>query len=141
MFHYNKHKRREEIIKLKKQKKLEWIKKLYIDGKSLYNIDYSDHRLNEDDELLNWTASLDFDVYYADWLTTAVTGKSDDHTNFTLPLPEYADVQSIEKENLNQESTQEQPQDKKHLQIQNNETIGDINRMGLFKKIKEEMEF
>mmetsp|Transcript_12375 Transcript_12375/g.22431 ORF Transcript_12375/g.22431 Transcript_12375/m.22431 type:complete len:417 (+) Transcript_12375:1634-2884(+) len=95
-YHYSKVKRKEDKVLKNKQKKREWYKKIYLEGKSSERVAAAleskvdlerkppffddqetkvDSYYNEvktpedDDELLEWSAGLDFDDYVKDWHT------------------------------------------------------------------------
>eukprot|EP00899_Mesostigma_viride_P027855 jgi/Mesvir1/8254/Mv12525-RA.1 len=100
VFHHSKIVRREEMEKLKKQKRRAWLRQMYQDGKQQQgqgggppnksmmqsstgsgNGDDMDDDLDlegDDDELLNWTQQLDFDAYVNGWTALATSSTSDD---------------------------------------------------------------
>ncbi|GIL89786.1 hypothetical protein Vretimale_16577 [Volvox reticuliferus] len=96
MFHYNPAVRREQRAKLIKQRKREWLRKMYAEGtggmrpagSSMgdnlgpglalgldFNLDeLEDGQLDEKvEELLNWSEHLDFGSYFDDWTSMACT--------------------------------------------------------------------
>ncbi|XP_023152670.2 protein MFI isoform X2 [Amphiprion ocellaris] len=78
-FHYSKLQRKKDVEKWKKRRKIEWLKKMYQQGRMeeqnsvlevMNNIDEidDDEILDwEVDELLAWTDTLSFDDYFEDW--------------------------------------------------------------------------
>jgi len=83
VWHHDKTVRREAQLRKRKEKKREWLRKMYSLGKSgmdgtgphLGGAD-GDEVLDDDlDELLQWSDSLDFDAYHADWLGVATSDR------------------------------------------------------------------
>ncbi|KAJ3299461.1 hypothetical protein HK104_008817 [Borealophlyctis nickersoniae] len=114
-YHYSKLKRRQEVEKAKRKRKLEWLQKMYQEGKRATKpLEEEEMLLGEEqippkahipafesesdageymaeleqeldaDFLIKWTAALDFETYFNDWLEMATTGRSDDPTTFNL---------------------------------------------------------
>eukprot|EP00951_Prasinocladus_malaysianus_P025543 scaffold224212_cov47-Prasinocladus_malaysianus.AAC.2 len=84
--------RKDEIIRKRKQKKREWMAKLYMLGKDGVETDAgrdlngkiqcgdeSEMTLDsmDDDELLKWSAALDFDSYLDTWTKLATSNATD----------------------------------------------------------------
>eukprot|EP00164_Ancoracysta_twista_P005510 GFYU01007560.1.p1 GENE.GFYU01007560.1~~GFYU01007560.1.p1 ORF type:complete len:524 (-),score=125.88 GFYU01007560.1:3-1574(-) len=90
-FHYKKLMRKEKLEQLRKEKQVQWMKKMYAEGRSQQISPHTDtsrsvsglKAWNDDDDaldedaLLNWTDTLDFDKYHQNWLSLATTGRSD----------------------------------------------------------------
>ncbi|KAL7751584.1 hypothetical protein RI367_003048 [Sorochytrium milnesiophthora] len=83
-FHHIKVKRREDVVKLQRQRKVEWMKKMYserkgdgqqpdgaaVDAPPLPLLDEQDML---GDDLLDWSGQLDFEQYCQDWLGLATS--------------------------------------------------------------------
>ncbi len=95
-FHHSRALRREEREMKKRQRKREWLKKMYRDGMeeaARIAATLNDETGDEGgdvagsgegeegdegiDELLNWTAQLDYELYFNDWLAVATSGRAD----------------------------------------------------------------
>eukprot|EP01044_Picomonas_judraskeda_P011466 COSAG03_NODE_1566_length_3865_cov_5.286511_1_plen_350_part_00 len=93
-FHHSRALRREEREMRKRQRKREWLKKMYRTGMeeatriaaTLHEEtggnggDFAENDVDEGegiDELLNWTAQLDYELYFNDWLAVATSGRAD----------------------------------------------------------------
>jgi hypothetical protein len=95
-FHHSRALRREEREMKKRQRKREWLKKMYRDGmEEAARIAATLHEETGDeggdpagtvageeedeglDDLLNWTAQLDYELYFNDWLAVATSGRAD----------------------------------------------------------------
>jgi len=83
-WHHVKLERRENLAKRRKQKKLEWLQKMYAQGRSADGAgagaeqgQSADGEGTEEelDALLQWSDSLDFDSYYQDWLGLATSAR------------------------------------------------------------------
>ena len=80
-FHHSPGVRREERLRQAKQRKREWMAKMYREagGQAAYHLDEAeDEQLDEnEDEVLQWSEQLDFADYSASWLGLATTLGSD----------------------------------------------------------------
>lgn len=80
-FHHDKLKRHEEVLKRRKLKKIEWMKKMYRGvHETLDHAKQTQKVLDEDEEdefLLSWSKALDFNAYMHSWTTLATTGLSE----------------------------------------------------------------
>eukprot|EP00731_Ephydatia_muelleri_P031969 Em0023g476a len=94
-FHHSKLQRREDLKRRQKQRKLEWLKKMYRDGslQAKAGLDATADRamdatqvckadtvddVDDVDELLSWSSRLDFEEYLTDWSLCATSAYSDD---------------------------------------------------------------
>ncbi|XP_005619877.1 protein MFI isoform X2 [Canis lupus familiaris] len=119
-FHFSKLKRRQDMEKKRKIRKIEWMRKMYYAGslqakstnpKTLDLIHTATQGLMrsvegsgidavmewEVDEVLNWTNALNFDEYIANWKEIATSNSSANFTSFTLEQAQkkrydYADM-------------------------------------------------
>jgi hypothetical protein len=95
-FHHSRALRREEREMRKRQRKRDWLKKMYRDGMeeaariaatlsgedARGDAEAGEEKEDEEedggiDELLNWTAQLDYELYFNDWLAVATSGRAD----------------------------------------------------------------
>eukprot|EP00741_Cyanophora_paradoxa_P003889 tig00000737_g3783.t1 len=109
-FHYSRIKRREQVAKQKKSRKIEWMMKMYREGKQREEGDGgadgprpgsgdadADGELDEfemdreAEKLLQWTAGLDFEDYHSNWATLATTGRSDGMAHLLVPQFRFED--------------------------------------------------
>jgi len=65
-YHYSKVKRNEKKVVCRKQKKRDWLLKVYKEGKQEEG---KRTESDSEDELLNWSSSLNFEEYADDWKT------------------------------------------------------------------------
>lgn len=88
-FHYMKLKRKEDIENTKKRRKIEWMQKMYRDGcrveqksENTVHSELSEEAVTEKEEnvedLLQWSAQLDFEHYITEWQQLATSCVSDD---------------------------------------------------------------
>ncbi|XP_027436344.1 protein MFI isoform X1 [Zalophus californianus] len=119
-FHFSKLKRRQDMEKKRKIRKIEWMRKMYYAGN--LQAKSTNHRTLdlihtatkglmravegggidsvmewEVDEVLNWTNALNFDEYIANWKEIATSNSSDNFKSYTLEQPwtnryDYADI-------------------------------------------------
>ena len=67
-FHYSKVKRRKDKVAARKRKKLAWMRRMYGIGANEEKKEADEENGDEDEEeLLSWSSSLDFDAYIDDW--------------------------------------------------------------------------
>ncbi|KAJ3249311.1 hypothetical protein HDU77_007793 [Chytriomyces hyalinus] len=109
-FHHLKLKRRQQVERLKKLKKLEWMTKLYEEGRKLGHSDPILQTVEKDEKVLfsneqelldamatlesevehefltKWSEALDFDSYCDNWLELSTTGKSEDFKSLKAAL-------------------------------------------------------
>ncbi|XP_023371844.1 uncharacterized protein C11orf65 homolog [Otolemur garnettii] len=125
-FHFSKLKRREDLEKKRKIRKIEWMKQMYYAGslqaksrdlKTLGFIHTATKgliRAIEDggidsvmewevDELLNWTNTLNFDEYIANWKEIATSNSSANFEGFRFKEPQrnrhhYEDISEMQME-------------------------------------------
>lgn len=85
--------RKEELIRRRKQKKREWMTKLYTLGREgkvagaesgSGKEEGEEEELFEDEELLSWTEQLDFDNYLDNWTRMATSNSAEAY----VPLPD-----------------------------------------------------
>lgn len=103
-FHHSKLRRRQDTDKKRKERKIEWLKKMYRDGAlqakqglseaTSSAVDLATRELvsltethgtstvdeGDIDELLQWTNGLNYDKYVAEWQTSASTAASDEQS-------------------------------------------------------------
>ncbi|KAI8853408.1 hypothetical protein BC829DRAFT_382734 [Chytridium lagenaria] len=108
-YHYSKIKRRQNIERKRKEKKLKWLKAMYEQGRhGKWHHEISDQNTDtegdekpqtEEDLLLainelekdidhdimrKWVCALDFEDYVNNWMSISMTGKSDDPATFDI---------------------------------------------------------
>ena len=82
-FHFSSVKRRQDVVLRKKQKRLEWLKKLYTIQPNAQDVEDLDKMMNDienelqGDSLISWTKELDFDQYCSSWAQLATSGPVD----------------------------------------------------------------
>ncbi|XP_032694209.1 uncharacterized protein C11orf65 homolog isoform X1 [Lontra canadensis] len=119
-FHFSKLKRRQDMEKKRKIRKIEWMRKMYYAGhleakstnpRTLELVRTATEGLMraaesggvdsvmgwEVDEVLSWTSALNFDEYIANWKEIATSNSSDNFKSYTLEQPwkkryDYADI-------------------------------------------------
>ena len=87
-FHYSRVKRGQDLRKRRKEKKREWMRKLYMSGLAREREDAAPSAMTsggaaaalegddweeDTDDLLTWSAALDYDTYVDDWRTLATS--------------------------------------------------------------------
>jgi hypothetical protein len=72
IFHHSRLQRKSDVMAQRKKRKLEWMKRTYMQGKK-----QQEPTEENVDELLDWCATLDYDKYVKDWLSLATTLGSD----------------------------------------------------------------
>ena len=90
-FHHNKPLLRSFVEQKKKQRQIEWMNKMYQLAKSadLVDVDefkYADIDDDEDEDLLDWSKTLDFSSYQDEWKCVATTGFSNISETFNFEL-------------------------------------------------------
>ncbi|KAJ3101151.1 hypothetical protein HDU97_001617 [Phlyctochytrium planicorne] len=108
-YHFSKLRRRQELERKRKQKKLKWLRAMYEEGRRVadakqgyeYDEDEEEEFDTEEDllqaindlekdldhELMSkWSDALDFEAYIQNWMTISLTGKSDDPRTFEIDI-------------------------------------------------------
>ena len=82
VWHHSKLKRRDELARQRKQKKVAWMQKMYEQARAETRRQGGGGRRRgrrfEDDDvdaLLRWSDALDFDAYHQDWLSAATSAR------------------------------------------------------------------
>ncbi|XP_015196666.1 protein MFI isoform X2 [Lepisosteus oculatus] len=111
-FHYSRIQRRQEVGRRRKQRKIDWMKKMYEDGLLQARTEDPDAALLVDkaaegmmaavdqlgpshvlewevDELLEWTNSLNFEEYMNGWKETAMSGFSESYKGSRLVVSQH----------------------------------------------------
>ena len=83
VWHHSKLKRRDELARQRKQKKVAWMQKMYEQARAEQRGEQEaegggeggDFEDDDVDALLRWSDALDFDAYHQDWLSAATSAR------------------------------------------------------------------